>query len=78
MNHEEDYIISLIVIMRQLSVILKIILAILLLITLFVWLMAHGSGHDIPIETDLKLGITGIVLFALLILAIYHGRKNKD
>jgi hypothetical protein len=38
--------------------------------------MAHGSGHNIPLKTDLKFGITTCILSVLLPLVIYCG-KNK-
>lgn len=63
--------------MRQLVIIIKVILIILLILNLFVWLMAHGSGHNIPLKTDLKFGITTCILLILLPLVIYWGR-GKD
>jgi heme A synthase len=62
--------------MRLLMIILKVILTSFLLLILFVWLMAHGSGHNIPLKTDLKFGITTCILLVLLLFTIYWG-KNK-
>ncbi len=59
--------------MRQLIKIIKVLLIIILFSNLFVWLLAHGSGHRIPIKTDLKFGITACILFVLI---IFLG-KNK-
>lgn len=62
--------------MRQLLIIIKVILTILLILNLSVWLMAHGSGHNIPLKTDLKFGITTCILLILLPLVIYWGRNK--
>ncbi len=62
--------------MRQVLTILKAILIIILILNLSLWLFSHGSGHNIPLKTDLKFGITACVLLFLLTGVIYFGRNE--
>ena len=61
--------------MRQLLMIIKIGLTIFFLVTLFIWVIAHGSGHNIPFKTELAFSITSIILLILLLFTIYLSRK---
>jgi hypothetical protein len=63
--------------MRQAITVLKTLLIIILILNLSLWLFSHGSGHSIPLKTDLKFGITAFSLLFLLTGVIYFGR-NKD
>jgi len=62
--------------MRQALGILKTLLIIILILNLSLWLFSHGSGHNIPLKTDLKFGITACVLLFLLTGVIFFGRKE--
>jgi hypothetical protein len=63
--------------MRQLVLISKIILTALLVLNIFIWIIAQGSGHNIPLRTNIIFGARGLVLLALLILLIYWGNKME-
>jgi hypothetical protein len=61
--------------MRQFINILQVVFVILLVLTLFIWLMARGSGHNIPLKTNVEFGIQSLILVILLILSIFIKRK---
>lgn len=63
--------------MKQLLTIAKIILFLLLCLNVFIWIIAQGAGHNIPLKTNLIFGIRSIILLMLLLLCIYWGRKKK-
>ena len=62
--------------MRKLMIILKIVFIILLILNTFIGIIAQGSGHNIPLRTNLIFGIVDLLLVALIILTIYLGRKK--
>ena len=47
--------------------IIRIILIILLILDLTILLMAQGSGHKIPLKTNLIFGFYALVLFGLIL-----------
>jgi hypothetical protein len=50
------------------KIVIKVIIVItyvLLVLNLFFWVAAHGSGHKIPLKTNLSFGISSLVLLAL-------------
>jgi hypothetical protein len=63
--------------MHKLILGLQIVLIILFVLNTFIWLIAHGSGHNIPLKTDLKFGIADLVLISLTILIFYLGRTKR-
>jgi hypothetical protein len=66
--------------MKQMIKPLQITLIILLILDISIWLMAKGGGHIIPLKTNLKFGITGLILLAFWAFISYFGynkRKNK-
>jgi hypothetical protein len=51
-------------------------LSLLLLLTLFFWLiLCHGSGHIIPIKTDIFFLVTVIMISSIL---IFLKLRKKD
>jgi len=60
--------------MRNLLQAMQVLLSILLGVFLFVWLMYHGSGHNIPLQTDVTLGGSVGIIVVLLVLT---GRNLK-
>jgi hypothetical protein len=54
---------------------LKIIFSILLVLDVFFAGMSHGSGHNIPLKTDIYILSIGVILISILILLSYLGRK---
>lgn len=60
--------------------IIQVVLIILLGFCLFMWMVYHGSGHNIPLETDRDFEYTIGILISLLILlyGIKFTLKNKD
>jgi|LauGreDrversion4_2_1035121.scaffolds.fasta_scaffold408616_2 hypothetical protein len=63
--------------MRHLIIILKLVLTILLFFNIFTWLIAQGSGHNIPSRTNLIFGIRTLVLLVLLAFIFLGKRINK-
>jgi hypothetical protein len=61
--------------MRQFIIILQVVFVILLVLTLFVWLIAQGSSHNIPLKTNVAFGIQSLILVLLLISSIFIKRK---
>ena len=55
--------------MRKFLIIIKFISIVLLILCLFVWLLAHGSGHAIPLKTDLQFGSTNCILLFIILVA---------
>jgi len=64
--------------MRRLLGFLKVTLSILIVLNVLIWLMAQGSGHKIPLRTNIKFGIAGIFLIGLLVTTIYLNKKNPE
>jgi hypothetical protein len=63
--------------MHQALNFLKIILSILIFLILVIWLISQGSGHNIPLKTNFKFGITSVVLLGLLLIIIYRDKRKK-
>ena len=63
---------------RKIITILKIVFTVILVLNTFIWLIAQGSGHRIPVKTNLIFGTTSFIFLILVILTIYLGRKNKN
>jgi hypothetical protein len=61
--------------MRHLLIILKILIGTLLLLNIAFWFMAHGSGHNISYQTDMKFALGSCILLGLLILAAFRGKN---
>lgn len=51
----------------------KAFLILCLIISLFIWGMAHGTGHNIPVETNLIYG--SISLISVLMLVFLSWKK---
>ena len=70
--------------MRLLFIILKCIVIITLGACLFIWGLAQGSSHKMPVATNLGFG--GTVLFLIIILVVLislekrvtKGKPNND
>ncbi len=54
--------------MKLIIRIVRITVIILLILCTLFWIMAHGSGHNIPIKTDKTVGLTIAVLLVLLLI----------
>jgi hypothetical protein len=63
--------------MRQFIIILQFIVGILLALIIFVGLIAQGSGHNIPLGTNVFFVATSLILVALLFISSYIKRKIK-
>jgi len=57
--------------------IIKFFLLVALCFTIFVWLMYHGSGHKIPLKTDILFGVTCASLIAFYFLLFVLRKKYK-
>lgn len=69
--------VELLKIMRPLILIAKIILTILFVLNSLIWFAAQGSGHNIPLRTNVIFGIVSFIFLILLIFFIYWGDKKK-
>ena len=63
--------------MRKFLIIIKFISISLAILCLFVWLLAHGSGHAIPLKTDLKFGSTNCILLITTLVATAKIKRLK-
>ncbi len=63
--------------MKKLITILQAIGGVLLFIDLSFWAALYGSGHKIPIKTDITLGCYASTLIFLLIVLWYLNRKRN-
>ena len=63
--------------MRKFIIILKILFIVLLILNTFFWIVAQGSGHNIPQRTNLMFGVVDLLLVSLIVLAIYLGRNKS-
>lgn len=66
--------------MRQLLLILRIIFIILFILNVSIWIIAQGSGHNIPLRTNLIFGIRSFICLILIIVFNWGGKvkaKNK-
>ncbi|MDX1935910.1 MAG: hypothetical protein SFU21_02270 [Flavihumibacter sp.] len=61
--------------MRVFKIFLIVVAALFLFGDLLFWLMAHGSGHNIPVKTDLLFVVTGLGL--LLLILILASKRYK-
>ncbi|KFF09692.1 hypothetical protein [Flavobacterium hydatis] len=44
-----------------------------------IWFLAHGSGHEIPLETDLSIaGFIVLDILVILVLRFAKKRISKD
>ncbi len=48
--------------MNKFLIFLKILIAIFACLTLLLWLMIHGTSHNIPLSTEIAYGISLIIL----------------
>ena len=65
--------------MRNFTIFLKVVLILFLLATCIIWFAANGSGHNIPLKTNVKFGVVSGVLLGLLISVVYLSKKvNKN
>lgn len=62
--------------MRSIVEAFRILLIIIVIIVLFIWLMYHGSGHNIPASTDLFFGILVSILVASVLILSYLRKKT--
>lgn len=53
----------------------KVVIYLLLFLCLFLFVIANGSGHNIPLKTNAAIVIPGLVL--VLILFLLPGEKRK-
>lgn len=63
--------------MYKWMLILQILLIVLFVLFSLFWFIIHGSGHNIPLKTELKFGIVDLVLASLTIGAFYLGNKRN-
>ena len=63
--------------MRQFIIILQVVLGILLAFIIFVGLVAQGSGHNIPVKTNVEFIVMSIILTLLLVLSSFIKAKLK-
>jgi len=61
--------------MKKFLKFIKVILILLIILIFLFWLLAHGSGHLIPVQTDIDIGITAGVLIILLIAISVYKKK---
>jgi len=64
--------------MKSLIQMIRVILILLLCFFVFTWLIVyHGSGHQIPLNTDLSFAYTIGILIVLIIVITIINRKYK-
>lgn len=64
--------------MKKFLIFLKVILILLIILDLLFWLLAHGSGHLIPVQTDIGIGITaGVLIILLIAISVYKKKIEK-
>jgi hypothetical protein len=63
--------------MKHLLTIMKIIFSLLLCFNIFIWIIAQGTGHNIPLKTNLIFGIRSFLLLVLLLLSVYWKRRKN-
>lgn len=61
--------------MKKLLQILQVIVGLLLILNLFFWAGLYGSGHKIPVKTDITIFLYVSVLSLLFILLKYIRRR---
>ena len=64
--------------MKTSIAILKVLVAVLLILNLLFWMMAHASGHKIPVETNVSCAVTALILFGALFFLYFFGLKFKS
>ena len=62
--------------MRRVILILQIVLGGVLIANLLVWVIAQGSSHNIPLKTNLKFGLSCILIIAFIVIFEFI-RKRK-
>lgn len=63
--------------MKSAIQVIRVILTLLLCFFAFTWLIYHGSGHKIPLNTDLSFGYSIGILIVLIIFITIVDRKHK-
>ncbi len=61
--------------MKRLLQILQVGIALLLTLALFFWAALHGTGHKIPVKTDITAFVYTSVLTLLFVILKYIRRK---
>ena len=57
--------------------VLLVLLCLSLLLLGFLWLLYHGSGHNIPVETDRFLAGAALINIGLIVLLVAWIRRSK-
>ena len=57
--------------MKMILQTIRLLLIILLFFDFFIFLMAHGSGHNIPLKTDLSFGLSGLAIITAVCFVHY-------
>jgi uncharacterized membrane protein YjgN (DUF898 family) len=63
--------------MKILRIVLIIVVIFLLIFDIFFLMIAHSSGHNIPLKTDLTILFSGLFLFFLLVYLFYIEYSGK-
>jgi hypothetical protein len=66
--------------MKTILYILLVLFSISFIFICFLWFIYHGSGHNIPIETDrwlLSLTIVNVFVIIALLITLYKISKNQ-
>lgn len=63
--------------MRYVFLVIKILIALLFLLNLFFWVIAHGSGHRVPVDTGRSILVFGIFLIVAFVVVSLLDRRRK-
>jgi hypothetical protein len=66
------------IIMQLLKTILLIVAILLFCANLFFWLIAHASGHNIPLKTDVIFAATSLMLLVMIIFLVIKKIELKN
>jgi len=54
--------------MKAVFVVCLLLFALVLVFLCFMWLLYHGSGHNIPVKTDISFAVSILVNIAIIVL----------
>lgn len=54
--------------MKAILVVCLLLFVLVLVFLCFMWLLYHGSGHNIPVKTDISFVLSTLVNIAIIVL----------
>lgn len=64
--------------MKAILVFCLLLFTLVLAFLSFTWLLYHGSGHDIPVKTDIGFAVSVLINIAVIVLLWVRLKKRSS